>query len=66
MEKFKIKGTIIEELPELEIEAENIDEAEEKYTAKYEKGEIESEGFIIDFENEDEDDFEEDDEELED
>ena len=47
------KGTIIEELPEVEIEAEDREEAEEKYNKMYEQGKIESEGFEIDFDDED-------------
>ena len=53
MKKFRLKGTIIEELPEVEIEAEDREEAEEKYNKMYEQGKIESEGFEIDFDDED-------------
>ncbi len=46
---FKIKGTVIEELPEIEIEAENLEEARQKYSEMYEDAEIEGEFFDIDF-----------------
>jgi hypothetical protein len=49
MPKFKLKGTVIEELPEIEIDAENLEEAQEKYCELYEEDEIESDGFEIVF-----------------
>lgn len=49
---FKIKGTAIEELPELEIEASSLEEAQDKYLKKFEEGEIEGECFEIDFDDE--------------
>ncbi|MDO8517578.1 MAG: hypothetical protein Q7S33_05630 [Nanoarchaeota archaeon] len=59
MEKFKLKGTVIEELPEMEIEAENRDEAEEKYLALYQDNKIEGEGIEIVFDDECEEEEEE-------
>ena len=58
MEKFILKATITEELPEVEIEAETREEAEEKYIDLYTEGEIEAETFTYDF-NADEADEEE-------
>jgi hypothetical protein len=52
--KFKIKGNVIEELPEMEIEAETREEAEGKYGDMYENEEIDSDGYFIDFDSEDE------------
>jgi hypothetical protein len=54
MSKFKIQGRIIEELPEKEIEAQDIDEAEEIYSKMYEQGKIEGDSFEIDFGSEEE------------
>jgi DNA-directed RNA polymerase subunit RPC12/RpoP len=56
--KFKIKGDIVEELPELDIEANNKKEAEEFYLEKYEKGEIEGDEFIEYNEEENENEME--------
>lgn len=64
--KFKIRGTIIEELPEIEIEAETIEEAKEKYDSMYQSEDIESEGYEIMFEDEiEEEEIDSSDEELE-
>jgi len=51
--KFKLKATVIEELPEAEIEAETREEAEEKYSQMYELGELEGEFYDIDFGSDD-------------
>lgn len=60
MATFKIKGTAIEELPELEIEAETLEEAQKRYEDMYENNEIDSEGYYMEYEGEelDEDDEE--------
>ncbi|MBI2043546.1 hypothetical protein HYT25_04105 [Candidatus Pacearchaeota archaeon] len=53
MPKFKIKGFVIEELPELEIEAEDREKAEGIYEDKYYDDEIEGD-LEVQFEKEDE------------
>ncbi|VVB78527.1 Uncharacterised protein [uncultured archaeon] len=67
--KFKLKGTIIEELPEVEIEADTLEEAKEKYNELYEIEKIEGEGYEIvfddEFEDTDEEEEEDDDEDEE-
>ena len=64
--KFKIKGTIIEELPELEIEANSKEEAEKIYEEKYDNDEIEGELYLeFDEEDSDREDDDEDDEDDE-
>jgi len=49
MVKFKLKGYIRQELDEVVVEARDREEAEEKYNEMFVKGDIESEGFEIEF-----------------
>lgn len=66
--KIKLKGTYIEELPEVEIEAMDREEAEEKYNRMYLDGKINVDKYDILFddneEDEDEDDETEEEEDL--
>jgi hypothetical protein len=55
MAKFKVKGTVMEELPEVEIEAKDLEEAQQKYEELYSEDKIESDGFIIDYGYEEQD-----------
>ena len=54
--KFKIRGTAIEDLPEMEIEANTKEEAQDKYCNLYASGDLEGEEFDIDFGDEEEQD----------
>ncbi len=60
MEKFKLKGYVIEGLPELEIEAENKEKAKDIYEDKYYNNEIEEIEDEIEVIFEDDEDVEED------
>ena len=60
MPKFKIQATVMEELPEMEIEADTLEEAKEKYEELYEEGKVESEEYSILFSDEEFDEDEED------